>query len=357
MIIEKMKEQHQSDGAIFNNIVVDNYGELLKEYESLKNNVGLIDLSYRGKLVVKGKDRFNYLQGLITNDIMNCPVNEGVYATLLNVKGKMLYDMYIYKDEEQLLVETNGDQAESLKEHLLKMKFMAEIEVENISDNYGLFSIQGPKSFDIINSTFGVNFLESKELTLNSVSWNGNTVYLCKLRRSDFGGVDIYINENSAPELWSKLKAFIKEADGAIYGNQVLEITRVEAGIPLYGIDLTEDYNPLEAGLEERAVHFNKGCYTGQEAVARMKYRGHSNWSFRGLKIDIKDFDHIEPLIKIDDKDVAKIKSAVYSPGFKQTLALTYIRKEYQEEGTELPVTINGKERTAKVTSLPFSNS
>lgn len=351
---ETMKDMHLEKGAAYENGIIVNYKDSNSEYKGLTENIGLIDLSYRGKLLIKGKDRFNYLQGLITNDIMNCPVGEGVYATLLNVKGKILYDMTLYKLEEALILETDPTVVENLKEHLLKMKFMSDIEIENITESYSEFSIQGPMFDSVIKEVFDCDVSSFKNFQFIETKCDNEDVLIAKNIRSLEGGVDIFIKNASSLNLWNKLEEIVLKKNGTLFGESVLEITRVEAGIPKYGIELTDEYNPLEVGLEERAVHFNKGCYTGQEAVARMKYRGHSNWFFKGLEIEIDKTEDLDSSIIIDNKEVVKISSKVYSPEFKKVLALAVIRKEYQEDGAELNVIYKDKAVKAIVRDLPF---
>ncbi len=350
----RLFETHKSLGGVFNDqSLPKHYGHPIEEYEAVRESVGLIDLSFRDKLKITGKDQCTFLQGMITNDIVGCKVGEGVYAAILTVKGKMLCDMKIYKNDNHLFLDLEPGLGEKVTEILMRHKFMAEIEIENIADTFSLFSLHGPKAKGLIEEVLNMTIPDLSEYAHLTHEKDGAEVFIVRANRTGEEGYDIYIPSTNAQSYWDSFTQEGKAHQLKVFGLDAMEILRIEAGIPIYGVDMTEETNPFEARLDH-ALHFNKGCYVGQETIARMKWQGHANWFLMGYELEGEDCPATGDPMFNKDKKVGTISSSIYSPILKKVIAMGRLRKECKEPGTRLTLETNGDKKPITVVEPPF---
>ena len=184
---------------------------------------------------------------------------------------------------------------------------------------------------------------------------NGKETLIAKANRTGEEGFDIYISSDGTDQtLW---ESFIKEGDQfqlRPFGLDTMETLRIEAGIPIYGVDMNENTIPIEAGLWD-ALNFEKGCYVGQEVIARIKWRGHVNWHLVGFEIQGDDIPNRDSSISTGEREIGYITSSAFSPGLKKIIALGYIRREFKEPGTMVIIHLDeNKKVPAEVIDLPF---
>jgi folate-binding protein YgfZ len=309
--------------------------ELDAQYRQLREECGLLDRSDRGKLMVSGAEAAEYLQGQLTNDIEALGPGEGQYAALLDRKGHLQADMRVLRPSaEEIWVDTEPEALEAARRHLEMYKIGREVAIADLAGERAILSLIGPRSVEIA----GTAVLPQHACEAASI---GGAACLA-VGTGD--GIDLIARPADAGRL---RKALI--AAGAVeVGPEAAEVMRIEAGTPRFGAEMSTETMPAEAGIVEDAVSFTKGCYIGQEPVARLHYKGRPNRHLRGLELSAPAPP--EASLKLGEKEVGRIGSACVSPA-RGPIALAIVRRE-AELGAELAVGEDGV--TARVVDLPF---
>jgi folate-binding protein YgfZ len=309
--------------------------ELDGQYRALREEAGFLPRS-RAALNVKGPDAAEYLQGQLTNDIEGLAAGQGYYAALLDRKGHLQADMRVLRlHDEDLWLDLEPGPAPGVLKHLRTYSIGREVEIEDVTQAWAIASLIGPRAAEL--SGFEALVTEHAQ---GFREWNGVEV----LAVATDVGLDLITKADAAAALTQLL-----EATGAVEVSEpAAEIVRVESGRPRFGLDMGSESMPAEAGITERAVDFEKGCYIGQEPVARLHYRGKPNRTLRGLRLSAPA-EHGAPL-RLGDKEVGKIGTACLSPALGP-IALAIVRRE-AGEGDTLEVGVGGT--TAEVVELPF---
>jgi folate-binding protein YgfZ len=305
-------------------------------YRTVKEACGVLDRSERGKLALTGPDATPFLQGQVTNDVESLSAGEGCYAAFLTQKGKMLGDVRILDASEELLLDTERVALQELFNMIRRFKVGYRVELHKRTLERGLLSLIGPGS----DSVAGTSDLPEHEHAHAVVDIDGVTA---RAVRTDVG-VDLLCD---AADTEALLRAV--EARGAMpVPESAVECLRVEHGRPRFGIDLDDTVIPAEAGLNARAISFTKGCYVGQETVARLHYRGKPNRHLRGLLLSAP----ADPgaALRSGERVVGTLTTVAASPSFGP-IALALVRRE-ASPGTTVAVGDAGI--TGQVVELPF---
>jgi folate-binding protein YgfZ len=309
--------------------------ELDAQYRQLREECGLLDRSERGKLILRGADAAEYLQGQLTNDVEGLAPGEGRYAALLDRKGHVQADMRVLRRaSDEVWLDTEPEALETAKRHLEMYKIGRKVEVEDATAERAILSLIGPRAVEVAG-TAALPEDACEETAVEGVA--------C-LAVGTSEGIDLIAASADA----GPLRAALLERGAAEVGEEAAEIVRIEAGRPRFGSEISSATMPAEAGIVERAVDFEKGCYIGQEPVARLHYRGRPNRRLRGLELSAP----AEPgaPLRLGEKQVGEVGSACLSPA-RGPLALAIVRRE-AEPGAELAVDEDGV--TARVVDLPF---
>ncbi len=309
--------------------------ELDAQYRQLREECGLLDRSDRGKLIVSGSEAVEYLQGQLTNDVEALSPSEGQYAALLDRKGHMQADMRVLRtSSEEIWIDTEPEALEPARRHLEMYKIGREVAIADLTAERSILSLIGPRSVELAGTA------ALPEYAAETTSFNG----VACLAVGTSAGVDLIAKSSDAANLRDALAAA-----GAIeVGPEAAEVVRIEAGRPRFGAEMSTETMPAEAGIVERAVSFTKGCYIGQEPVARLHYKGRPNRHLRGLELSAPTAPGTS--LRLGEKEVGKIGSSLISPA-RGPIALAIIRRE-AEPGSELVVGEDGV--TARVVDLPF---
>jgi folate-binding protein YgfZ len=285
----------------------------IESYRAARDSAAWVDLSARELLRVTGPDCVSFVQGMVTNDVEKLGEGASVYAALLNPKGGMMGDVRVLRLGEALVLDTGAGFGAAVKAFLSKYLVSEEAELYDAPE-LALVGLMGPQaSAEIV----------APSLASMPALWGG--------------GVDVLVMRDTLKSL------ALPKVD-----SDTLEVLRVEAGAPRYGVDMTEATIPLEAELQ-RAINFQKGCYIGQEVIARATYRGHMNKKLSGLLLgEASPAPGAE--LKRGDKKVGFITSVVRSVARGQNIALGYVHRESVDAGTELEV----EGQKAIVAALPF---
>ncbi|HUH80525.1 MAG TPA: glycine cleavage T C-terminal barrel domain-containing protein [Solirubrobacteraceae bacterium] len=320
----------------------DTQDSLAAQLELAREGVGLLDRSERGKLALDGPDAIEFLNGQVTNELAGLTPGEGRYAAFLTHKGKMLGDLRVLavpdgdRDAGMLLLDTERVALQALFDMIRRFKLGFRVELHKRTVERGLLSLIGPGSA----ATAGAESLALQEHSSTPVRIDSVQALAV---RTDLG-VDVFCEASERERLCGALRG---RGAGAI-GEQAAECLRIESGRPRYGLDLDDTVIPQEAGLNDRAVSFTKGCYVGQETVARLFYKGRPNRHLRGLRLSAPAQHGSE--LRLDGRTVGRLGSYARSPRLGP-IGLALVRRE-AEPGSTLEVGEEGV--TAEVVELPF---
>jgi tRNA-modifying protein YgfZ len=309
------------------------------EYRALIEGCGLLDRSERGKLALTGTAAQGFLQGQVTNDVESLEPGQGCYAAFLTPKGKMLGDLRILDAGEELLLDTERPALQELFNMIRRFSIGYDVKLHKRTLERGLVSLIGPSADGLL----GVDGLSGAEHAHRVVQAGGVDA---RAIRTDVG-IDLLCDSADTDGLISALV----DAGAVSVSEPAVEILRVEHGRPRYGVDLDESVIPQEAGLNERAVSFTKGCYVGQETVARLFYRGKPNRHLRGLRLSAPAMPGDQ--IAFGERPVGKISSVAQSPELGP-IALALVRRE---AGPGATVSVGPHRVPAEVVELPFAVS
>lgn len=351
-----LSDFHQSNGAQFGErdgwLLPAQFGNPAAEYAAVRSAVGFLDLSHRGLLQLTGADRVSFLQGMVSNDVKALKSGEGQYATVLNQQGKVLGDTCVLCSDNSLYLDLWEIIKDKIAEHLNRYLVADEVEITDRTDEYGIISLQGPQAEACLRRVVGQAELPGRLAEHRMVNLDNAQVCVVRASTTAETGFDLIIPRSHFKNVAQQLTEAGKQFSGAWVGEEAHNILRVEAGIPRYGVDFTEDNLLLEVGLDQ-AVSFTKGCYLGQEVVERIRSRGHVNKKLVGLSVEGQESVSRGDVV-FADKPVGTITSSVHSPALGKPVALGYVHRDYWSPDTRLRVNHEGVSLNAKVTPLPF---
>lgn len=348
---------HQANGAQWREeagcLLPAHFGDPLKEYQSVRSAAGLLDLSHGSLLRFTGGDRGSYLQGMVSNDVKKLRPGDGVYAAILDVHGKIQADVRVFCTADFFLMDCWEPLEERVVAHLNRYLIADDVEIADLGEKCGILSLQGPKARAILEKLLSPDDVPSKELSHSLINTAGTETRVVKASHTGEEGFDLLIALKDFESAAHQLQDAGKELTLQWIGTEAQELLRVEAGIPRYGVDMTEDTLLLEIGLD-RAVSFDKGCYLGQEVVERIRSRGHVNRMLVGLVIEGTSAATKGDPIRSQGKDIGKVTSSIFSPALKRPLALGYLHRDYVQPGTQVTLDHGGNAISAAVARLPF---
>jgi len=353
-----LHEVHQAASATFTDLfgwqVVQRFSSVEAEYWALHKTAGWIDLSCSGIFEVKGDDRTRFLHGMLTNDIKSLAPGCGCYAASLSPQGRLVGDLRVFCCEESLLLTTEPAVREKLGPALRKYIIGDRPVLLDRSEELAILSLQGPRATALLAKVFPEVASLEKPYSHQAADLAGARVRICHVCRTGWGGYDFIVERPMLRLVWNLILQDGKQEGAEPVGFEGLNVHRVEAGIPWYGLDMDESTLPIEAGLEKSAISFNKGCYVGQESVARITYRGHVNRKLVGLRLSGSRPASQGNKIWRDSQEVGWVTSSVHSWRLGAAIALAYLRREVLDAAA--PVSIDAGEGSidARVVPLPF---
>ena len=309
----------------------------LEGYRALHEGAAVLRRTDRGRLLLRGEDRKSYLQGLLSNDIASLEPGASCYATLLTAQGRMISDMRVFELGDSVLLDLEVAVAPAVHAHLDMFVITEDVSVEDVTTSLAQVGLYGPRVDDVV-------------ATLPSAG----VVPLHVLRSEDIGvdGVDLIVHSGDEHALLDALGA----AGAVTIDAATADVTRVEAGIPRFLVDMDTTTIPLEAGIEDRAISLTKGCYVGQEVIIRVLHRGGGRVAKKlvGLAMDGAAMSG-DPVLAAD-REVGRVTSAVDSPALGRRLALAYVHRDFVSPGTAVNVKTATGSTPAAVVELPLSS-
>ena len=313
--------------------------EELEIYDAIRENEKGFYEQKRGLIAVWGKEAVQFLNGLITNDVGKLEDNAKMLAAFPNAQGRLLATARVLRQGDKFLFETEAETREKVFQNLFRFTYAGDFFVEDLSEQYG-FIISRGNDF----SSLKFDIPEGDEIVEND--FRGEKILTIKSFRSN--GIDLIVPQTQIRE--DLLKELL--ASGAVkISEETQEVLRVENGVPRYSVEWDETTIVPELGIEG-LISYNKGCYIGQEIIARIHFRGHVAKQLTGLIFndDIAEIKPNDEIKSVEGKNAGRITSAAFSPKLGKTIALAYMRYDYLAEETELKI----GDVTAKVKTLPF---
>lgn len=316
--------------------VVANYGDTDAEFAHLQNTVGVLDLSFRSRLCVLGDDRCKFLHGQVTNDVNRLAVGQGCYSALTDHKGRIQSDLNLHHLEEEILLDFEPGLTDLLRERLEHFVVADDVELCDVSDAFGLISIQGPAAAEALERLdLGVPLPTTSHAITGIEHDTLGQLQLANHPRLATKGFDLYAPMNAMPAVFYKLVAATKGEDGGPVGWTAFECARIAAGIPRFGQDMTDANLAPEAGIEDRAISYTKGCYIGQEVLNRLHNFAQVSKSLRRLRFTGERLPQPGDELTVADKKAGQITSATQLPN-SDKLGLGYVRREFNQPETQL---------------------
>ncbi len=352
--------------------IVESYGEAEAEYAAIRKAAALMDAPHRSVIILTGKDRLTFLHNKVTNDTSKLAPGTGCYAYLLNLKGRIIADLNILHSEDATLLETDARLVTGLVASFEKYIFTEEVRVLSGAQQLGRLTLLGPRAADLLKQV-----LDAGVENLNAPLSHAKRLlgkWTITLFRNDLAGepqYELIVPRDALVSLWQILHEAGRAAsgEGAVpearwlraIGWSAFNTARIEAGSPLYGIDITENHLPMEtAHWYPRAVCVTKGCYLGQEIVARMHAHNTVARLLVGLKMEearlpVAATEVFDPAAGGGGQQVGMITSSTMSPMLGNVpIALAYVKRACALPGRSLEVLAEGSREKASVVPLPF---
>jgi folate-binding protein YgfZ len=351
-----LEETHQQLGAKMCEDgawrVPASYGDVAAEYSIVREGgAGLIDLSMRGRVEVGGTEAVQFLNGLITNDVKTLEEGAWTRAAFPNVQGRLIASARVLRlAGDKFLFDTEAATHERILKTLGRFTLAGDFRVTDLTDELALVSLQGAQARSVLRATLGEEAARMERGRVLGVKWNDRTLHLIRATHTAEDGFDLFVNAADAASLWAALC----DSGARPFGFDALEILRIEAGEPRYGVDMDETNVVLEA-VSSDAVSFTKGCYVGQEIIARIHWRGHVAKKLAGLTFDEQGEAKRDDKVRTTDgKEIGRLTSPAFSPRLNRQIALGYIKYDYLAPQTPVHVYSGDTELAAHVTEIPF---
>lgn len=329
-------------------------GDRLTEYRVLNEAAGLAWCP-EDSVELLGNDRAKFLHNFCTNEIVRLPVGHGCEAFFLTAKGKVFDYGRIYSLPNSLWIEVEHSRGVGLVNHLERFLFREDVRLFDRSATHVLLHLGGPSSREVLESVASPDFEIPDEGSVDETTLLGVECQIRGRARSVHAGFDLLTRINDAPALWTSLLDAGAKRGLAPVGQDAMETVRVEASLPRFGREITPENLPQEIGRDSLAISFHKGCYIGQETVARLDAYGHVNRLLRGLVLEGQAAVEPGQSVTRDGKAVGILASVVSSPRLQKTLGLAVLRTTGGEPGSTVTIVTPDGLVPANVVELPFS--
>jgi folate-binding protein YgfZ len=377
-----LKSEHEKLGATFADsfgcTLPRDYGDVAREYEFARESVGLLDKNYRAVISFTGQDRARYLNAMLTNNIRDLAPGHGNISLLLSPQGRIMAEVETLALADRLLVISHAMIRQRLIETFDKFIIMDDVTLEDLTDRTGTLALEGPKTSAIVRELCGLDLDSLDELghadaiakkTEAAAKKDGAEIpcRIVKYSRGANPGADFITAREHLHALWNLFLEATRRHAGGPVGYAALNILRLEAGIPWYGVDFDENQIPHQAALEKTHINFSKGCYTGQEIVERVRSRGHIQRQRVMLRFSPDAvpnngealFADAQNAVKADAETAAEVRaervevgfitSAAKVPASGAIIGMGYVRHEHAAPGAKL----TWKNGEAEVFELP----
>ncbi len=342
--------------------VPEKYTSVEEEYGAARRYAAFFDLSHFGKLRLTGKDALDLLNRITTNDLNGMRPGMGKQTFFATEKGRIVDLCTVYAQQESLLVLTSPGNSGKVAKWIERFVISEDVRIEDVTGSFPMLFVAGPAATDFLkeyaHSSYKAFLDVSKMPAFNFVRTflGSREIFLSKTNLATGGGYILLVNPDNAGEIWNSLLENGKARGAVPAGLETFEILRIENGTPLFPRELNEDMNPLEAnGID--AISDNKGCYVGQEVVARLQTYEKVRRRLIGLVADSK-MPHGAKVYDAKpgaETEIGAVTSSAKSPGLGKEIALAYISIQQMVPGAKYSIKVGGKSFDAALSTLPFN--
>lgn len=331
------------------------------EYAAIRKAAGIQDAAQRGLIELTGKDRLDFLHRMLSNDCRSLTPGQGRRALMLNSKGRIIADMVVLQGEKWTLLDLEASCAQQVAADLEKFLFSEDVKIRNVTQGYHRLSLHGPRSAELLALLAGepiaqplTELYQHVEATLG-----GGPIVLYREDQTAEPGLHLWLDAEKAADIYTRLVEAGKPLGARRLGWLAYNVARIEAGWPLFMVDYATDSLPHETGVLDRAVSFTKGCYTGQEIVARMQSLGHPSKILVGFKTEGQGLPVAGAAIQESEDPESKVIGAVTSSTFAPMLSgahvgFAVVKWAKHDPGTKLCVLTDAGRQPLEVCPLPF---
>jgi folate-binding protein YgfZ len=351
-------ERHRSAGAevleFFGVALPAAFGDASKEYGIAREAAALVDTNFRAVFLLSGPDRVRYLNAVMTSNIRDLAPGQGTLGLLLNSQGHILAELETLELADSVLVLGHRMVESKTAETLEKFIIMDDATLVDETTQYGTLAVEGPAAAAIVRELTGSDPASLPERGhMEATVTRGSETIPCRVwRHSLFGlpGAEFLVRREALDRLWDLLAAAVAAHGGGPIGSRAVNMLRLEAGIPWFGVDFDERQIPHEAAVEISHISYIKGCYTGQEIVERVRSRGHANRRLSGLQFGDDEVPKAGAVLLSGEAEAGNVTSAAFSPVLGRAIGMGYVRREYSALGSVLQCA----DATAEVIELPL---
>jgi folate-binding protein YgfZ len=339
---------------------------LQHDYTTIREGSAIGAIAARGQVAVAGQDRASLLQGLLKTDIPALAAGRGCYAAWLSPQGRMLTDMHVLESTGMILLDRPAGTTAGTLERLDQFLFSEDVQLASLSENLSGIWLHGPNVAVVLERVLtGASGLAAwSDYHHEQLEWSGAPVSVARIDQLGVPGYCLFLERAREAACVAALEAVGARSVAA----EAIAAARIEAGYPVFGVDMTEDTIPLEAGIEHRAISFTKGCYVGQEIVIRVLHRGGGRVAKKlvGLRIQgshagppaswarsSEASDVARSRVYAGDREIGRLTSAAESPRLG-AIALAYVHRDFVTAGTAVDVESGSTRARAVVTEMPM---
>ena len=349
-LLEQHKAASAEIGEYFGVRLPARFGEVETEYRAARSACVLVDTNFKATFAFSGPDRNRYLNAILTSNVRDLQPGQGAVGLLLTPQGHILAEINTYALADRILAVSHAIVRERSFSTLEKFIIMDDVTLEDITSSTGTFTLVGPRARDVISQLSGADLsslpaFSHIEATIGSIS--------SRIVHHTWGNLPaatLIAGREDLAALWAVLERSSRERSGVPAGLEALNSVRLESGVAWFGSDFDDKVIPHEAGLERSHINYEKGCYTGQEIVERVRSRGHVNRRLSGLKFPTRVRPAAGTKLTAAGSEAGYVTSTAFSPQLGCPIGLGYLRREYASAGTAL----DASGAPAEVVSLPL---
>lgn len=335
-----LRELHRSAGATigeyFGTLLPGRFGDFAAEYAAMREAVAVVDTNFRAFFSFTGPDRQRYVNAILTSNVRDLRAGQGAVGLLLNPQGHILAEVETFAREESILASSHAMIRERTFSTIEKFIIMDDVTLEDVTASIGTLDVAGPRAEALLAELGVQNFAEMPILAHEEVMVEQIP---CRAVRRELAGdaaATLIAGRENLPALWSALTERLRAHGGAPAGMEALNSVRLECGIPWFGQDYDDKQIPHEAGLEQSHINYEKGCYTGQEIVERVRSRGHVNRRLTELQFSAAEAPRPGTKLISGGNEIGNVTSAAFSPRLGRPIGLGYLRHEHSAIGTRI---------------------
>jgi folate-binding protein YgfZ len=317
-------------------LLPEGFSDFDTEYRAARDSAALFDTNWRLTGYFTGRDRVKYLHAITSANVKDLAADHGMLAVLLNPQGRILAELELYALAESILVRSHVSLREQTLGTLKKYILGSQVKLEDATDKIGSFAMEGPQAAEALREFCGLQLDDLSKMGTREITLDGMPCRI--IRRSHFGapGAEFLAAPESLAALWQKALAAVQAQRGAPIGMLALNSIRLEAGVPWFPVDFNDKVIPHEAAVETTHISSDKGCYTGQEIVERVRSQGRVNRKRVRLKFSSAQPPLPGTKLRVAGNDVGAVTSAAYSPASGSAIGMGYARREQHTPGSTM---------------------